>query len=117
VFLALAYVAVCTFLLTLPGSAIPKDNWSDRLWIDKWVHFGMFFIMVVLWCVVISRKKGPSSKWFVIIAVASVLYGIAMEIVQHYWIPHRSSDPGDMIADAAGSIAGLIFSSRRYIKK
>jgi VanZ family protein len=108
---------VCTFLLTLPGSAIPKDNWFDRLWIDKWVHFGMFLIMVMLWCAVIAHRKNSSMKWFVVISVVSLLYGVAMEFVQHYWIPHRSYDTGDMIADAAGCGAGFILSVGRYIKK
>jgi len=50
-------------------------------------------------------------------------YGIVMEIVQHYFIPFRSFDIGDMIADSIGAIAGYFISVRgiknieRYIKK
>jgi len=50
-------------------------------------------------------------------AVAGITYGIVMEFIQKYFIPNRSFDIGDIIADAAGSLLGLIYSAWRYIKK
>jgi VanZ family protein len=40
-----------------------------------------------------------------------------MEFVQHYFIPNRSFDLGDIIADGAGSGLGGFLSVRLYIKK
>ncbi len=52
-----------------------------------------------------------------LITVSAILYGVGMEFVQLYLIPHRAFDAGDIAADAAGAIAGGIFSWGRYIKK
>ena len=113
----LAYLVICTVLLTLPGSAIPKDNWFDRMWMDKWVHLGMFFLLTILWCYAFKRRGKANLKVFTWILGLAILYGVLMEFVQHYWIPHRSYDPGDMIADAAGALLGFWVSSKRYLKK
>ncbi len=40
-----------------------------------------------------------------------------MEFIQKYFIPNRSFDIGDIIADGIGSAAGLLISLRMYIKK
>ena len=40
-----------------------------------------------------------------------------IEFVQKSWIPNRSFDIGDIIADGAGAAAGVIYSFKRYIKK
>jgi VanZ family protein len=102
-----------TILLTLPGTKLPKEDWLDKIWFDKWVHIGMFAVMTWLWCWGIIRR---SKKIFYVIAVVCLLYGIIMEFVQHWMIDNRSFDGGDIIADAAGCMIGLLFSLRRYIK-
>jgi len=51
------------------------------------------------------------------VTILSVMYGIGMEIVQHYFIPFRSFDLGDMIADGLGSIIGYFVSIKRFAKK
>ena len=91
-----------------------------KLWLDKWIHVGMFAIMVFLWCWFITRfEKVPESlkKGFLFISILCLAYGIGMEFVQKYFVVNRSFDEGDIIADAGGCIAGWVFSSRRYIKK
>ena len=40
-----------------------------------------------------------------------------MEYVQKYYVPNRSFDAGDIIADAVGSVLGTVYSIRKYIKK
>ena len=109
-----------TILLTLPGSAFPKENWLNKIWIDKWVHIGMFSIIVISVCWGWYKGKtvpGKLKLYFILIGVVCLGYGVAMEFVQKYWIPNRSFDMGDIVADGLGSIAGVIFSFKRYIKK
>ncbi len=82
----------------------------------------MFSVMVVLWCFAWRALKRDFSipalrRLFITIAVIFLCYGIAMEFVQRYFVINRSFDMGDIIADAIGCAAGLIFSTRRYIKK
>ncbi|HEY1872672.1 MAG TPA: hypothetical protein VGG71_16540 [Chitinophagaceae bacterium] len=40
-----------------------------------------------------------------------------MEFVQKYFIPNRSFDVTDMIADGIGSVMGVIIFSKMFIKK
>ncbi|MGZ8557770.1 MAG: hypothetical protein ACXWWC_05535, partial [Chitinophagaceae bacterium] len=47
---AIGWFIISVILLTLPGSAFPDDGWLDKLWLDKWVHVGMFAIMTILFC-------------------------------------------------------------------
>src|SRR5215472_11086552 len=48
--LAIAWFVVTTILLTLPGSAFPKENWFDKIWLDKWIHIALFGMLAFLWC-------------------------------------------------------------------
>lgn len=120
VYYALFWLFLSTMLLTLPGSAFPRENWLDKIWFDKWVHAGMFFLLVWLWCRTVyafNRLEKAMLQIFIIVSVVFVAYGIVMEWVQQNFIANRSFDNGDIIADIAGCVAGLLFSSRRYIKK
>jgi len=117
---AIAWLIISTALLTIPGSKFPKEDWLSKIWFDKWVHIGMFALMVMLWCrAMLSRSEGIQKlkQSFLILAVAFVFYGIAMEFVQKYFIPNRSFDTGDIIADAVGCGAGLVYSMKMYLKK
>lgn len=71
----------------------------------------MFGTLTCIWCLAINRKKS-----FLLIALLGVSYGIAMEFVQRYCIPHRSFDVWDIVADAAGCVAGYYF-AKRYINR
>jgi VanZ family protein len=117
---AIFWLIISTVLLTLPGSAFPKENWLDKIWFDKWVHIGMFFIMVVLWCWSVFELLGRHKKlleFFILVTIVFTGYGIAMEFVQQNFIRNRSFDRGDIIADTIGCVAGLLFSRWRYIKR
>jgi len=48
--------------------------------------------------------------------VVAILYGLAIEVVQHYFIPGRSFELTDLLADAIGSCMGAAI-WRAYIKK
>ena len=91
-----------------------------KIWLDKWIHIGMFGIMVILWCRAMLLKQyeiQKTKKFFLYLGIGWLLYGIGMEFVQKYFIPNRSFDIGDILADAAGCAIGVIYSTSRYIKK
>jgi len=114
---ALGWFILTTTLLCLPGSAFPKEHWFDKIWLDKWVHVGLFAVMVFLSCGAISRRMKKKTLAFRQIAFYFFLYGIVMEFIQKYFIPNRSFDIGDIVADGIGCIVGLFLSVRLYIKK
>jgi VanZ family protein len=118
---AIAWFLISILLLTIPGTAFPEEDWLDKIWFDKWVHVGMFASLVVLWCLAFrlsKRNRGVNlSRTFWTIAIIFLGYGVAMEFIQQNFVPHRSFDSGDIVADVVGCAAGLVFSMKRYIKK
>ena len=114
---AVIWLLLVTSLLCIPGSKLPKITWQDKIWLDKWVHIFLFMILVILWSMAYSHKKNTqidNRKIFFKIMVVGCLYGIAMEFVQKYFIPFRSFDFGDIIADGIGCVAGYFFAIKRF---
>ena len=114
---AVIWFLLVTTLLCIPGTRLPKITWQDKIWLDKWVHIFLFMILVILWSKAYSHKKDTHSgsrKIFLQIMITGIVYGIAMEIVQKYFIPFRSFDLGDIIADAIGCVAGYFFAIKRF---
>jgi VanZ family protein len=117
---ALAWFLLCTILLTIPGSKLPKEDWLDNIWMfDKWIHIGLFGILAFLagraYYQNISFTQRTS--FIIICGILCLAYGILMEFDQKYFIPNRSFDLGDITADGIGSFLGAWFSARVYIKK
>jgi VanZ family protein len=98
------------YLLTLPGSAVPKISWFDKIQADKLVHVGMFAILVVLVLLPMQfRSRSPLLlKTVFAVALVALAYGIAMEFVQEYFVPNRSFDVFDMVADGVGCFSGVL---------
>jgi hypothetical protein len=117
-FPAVTWVIISTILFILPAASFPKANWLDDIWFDKWVHAGLFFILVILWCRALSFKVQYRRlvSVFILTGTLALIYGVGMELIQHYCIANRSFDGGDVVADAVGCAAGVVY-SRRYIKK
>ena len=116
---AVIWLLLVTSLLCIPGTRLPKITWEDKVWLDKWVHIFLFMILVILWSKAYSHKKNirrDSRKIFFQIMITGFFYGIAMELVQKYFIPFRSFDPGDIIADGIGCAAGYFFSIKKLLK-
>jgi VanZ family protein len=118
-FLAVLWFIVTVILLTLPGNAFPKEDWLTKIWFDKWVHIGLFSLIVFLFCnwarQAFDTQQVAGIFWK--ITILAIVYGIAMEFVQKYWIPNRSFDLGDIAADAVGAFLGLAWCRWRYLKK
>lgn len=115
----IAWFIISTILFTLPGSSLPKEDWLDKIWIDKWVHIGLFATMVFL----LGRagyQQTPLPKrkrYFITCCLLCIAYGVAIEFIQKYFIPNRSFDLKDIAADSLGSILGAWYCTRRYIKE
>ncbi|MFN2458076.1 MAG: VanZ family protein [Chitinophagaceae bacterium] len=110
--IALGYFLFITILFFLPGSAFPDNDWLDKIWFDKWVHIGIFALLILIWLWTFDFLRGEIVMFLLFAAV----YGLIVEIMQHQFIPNRSFDIGDWAADIAGSLIGLAVYNR-YIKK
>lgn len=114
---AFAWSLMVTLLLCIPGQEFPKITWLGKIWFDKWVHIILFLALVIFWCRAFSKKDpGKLKSIFGSVALLSILYGIMMEFVQHFFIPFRSFEFLDIVADSLGSFTGYLLSTRWYIK-
>ncbi len=80
--------------------------------LDKLVHVVLFGANVLFWGLHFRENRGAGTRLKPIILVVvflAVLVGIMMEFVQLYFIPYRSFDGGDIVANAAGAIAAGIW--------
>jgi|KBSMisStaDraftv2_1062788.scaffolds.fasta_scaffold593559_1 VanZ family protein len=102
---AIGWLILISILFFLPGSALPKENWFDKIYIDKWVHVGLFAVLIFLWR---SSFNWDINSYNLFLLLTAVLYGFLVEVVQLYWIPNRSFDMYDVLSDASGSIVGLL---------
>ena len=112
--LAVLYFLFISVLFVLPGSAFPKDDWMGRIWFDKWVHIGLFGGLALAWSWAMGADEVKDLRTLFLLFM---VYGITVEVVQHYFVANRSFDLGDWAADLVGSFAGLWFWWGRYIKK
>jgi VanZ like family len=110
---AIAWLLIISCLFFLPGSALPQEDWLDKIYFDKWVHIGLFAVLIFLWK---SAFNWNDYKYNFILLSLALIYGFAVEFIQLYWIPNRSFDLFDVLADMTGSILGLFVWLRVYKK-
>jgi VanZ family protein len=118
---ALGWFIFTTILLLFPGQKFPKKGFFLKVpWFDKWVHIGLFAIMALLvgrWLLKKKNSLERQKQYLLLCGLACLAYGIIMEFIQKYFVPLRSFDMGDILADGAGSLLGVFFAGKLYIKK
>ncbi|MBD0331819.1 MAG: VanZ family protein [Chitinophagaceae bacterium] len=108
--LAIMYLISITILFFLPGSVLPKNDWMSKIWFDKWVHIGLFFLLNWLFC---WAWQFTYSQQLILLLISAALYGILIEGFQDQFIANRDFDWGDWVADIIGSVAGILVWVRR----
>ena len=105
----IAYAALIAFLSNhpvLPAPHVPN--------IDKVLHAGEYAILAFLLAraalPALRRHSAPTS--WALIVLACFLYGIADEAHQAF-VPGRSCDPADALADLAGAVLVALLLGRR----
>ena len=112
-FVPLSWTIFIQIILCLPGSTLPDTGGMFSIPdLDKVIHIIIFGAFVGLWCYYLSQK-GISQKRlryaFFYIFLLAAFNGIVIEYVQKNFIPNRSFDQGDIIADilSAGIAYGI----------
>jgi VanZ family protein len=104
---AVVWFMFTTVLLVIPGDALPKGPPIDIPFFDKWVHMFLFAVLSWLSC---GFATGQGDRLKILTAV--IVYGIAMEFVQKYFVVNRSFDLADIVADSIGALLGVWASKR-----
>ena len=101
--IALGYTLAVIIALLTPGNSLPKVPLFPNA--DKIVHFSLFALFAFLW----MRTKGryPNQKFNLIPLGFSFIFPILLEYLQLF-VPNRTFDYKDMIANIAGGTFGFI---------
>lgn len=111
----------CLFVFivcAVPGDSIPDTSFNIP-YLDKLVHFGLFFVMGILLYAELRYQTDLSSFKVSMITVFIVAcYGGFIELMQHYFFKGRSGDYWDFAADVIGGIAAVaLYSALKKIRK
>lgn len=105
--LAWAWTILIFIGCSLPGKDLPAVKLFDHF--DKVVHLVFFSIFAFLWLHYFKKNQ----KSLIIIIALGFIYGLAIEYYQMYFVPGRSWDIWDALADGLGACIGA-FLYRRY---
>lgn len=111
-FIPIVWTIIVQVLLCLPGSALPDVQLWNIPQFDKIAHVIIFGAFVGFWSYYFFLKNisaGRLKKILFGVYLAAIVNGIVMEFVQVNFIPNRSFDEGDIIANliAAGIAYGI----------
>jgi VanZ family protein len=110
---ALLWFVIMCVLFFLPGSDLPKEKWLDKIFFDKWVHIGLFAVLIFL---VRFNLPFDHPVFNYLLLLMAFSYGLSVEFIQKYWVPNRSFDLWDVAADMTGAFAGLWYWLTLYKK-
>lgn len=103
-------------LCGMPGKDIPKISWLEWLSFDKFVHAALFFILYFLFIksyIKAGNSAGIRNSILITFAIACIVYGGILEILQGTFFIDRSADVSDFIANSFGVFASCFFLKRR----
>lgn len=108
---AILWALFILILCGIPGRDIPHISFLELLSFDKFVHAGIFFVLILLTIRgFVLQTDFPLLQRFpqVIALVLCVLYGGSLEIMQGTLFEERTADVYDFIANSFGAIFGLM---------
>lgn len=108
---ALLWALIILILCGIPGRDIPHISFLEILSFDKFVHAGIFFVLISLTVrgfLVQTNfiKLQQSAK--LIAFILCVIYGGLLEIMQTTLFEERSADVFDFAANSFGCIIGIL---------
>jgi VanZ family protein len=92
----IAFAVACVVNVAVLYS--PQAGGSDIPYADKVVHVLLFAAVAFTGC-----RIGLPLRWLVAVLV---LNAVTSELVQHFWLPERSGDVFDVVADVTGVALG-----------
>jgi VanZ family protein len=103
-------------LLSMPGGDIEGTSWMSFIlhlpFADKIIHMGLFGSLALSIFFHFEQYLNisfRSTRTKALSLIVCILFGIGMEFYQKYFVPSRSLDVIDMLADAMGALLALPF--------
>jgi len=105
--------------MCLPGDDLPPTDWFHIIFLDKWLHAGVFGLLVFLFCLPFYQSffsRRERKYYFIKIALIASIWGLIIEFIQKFFVHGRSFDLLDWAADSAGALLGFFICSYIFIK-
>jgi VanZ family protein len=106
---------VLMVLICMPSKHLPQSKFFAEIFLDKLVHVGCFALLVWLFYYPFAKSSLPKvakNNYLVKITLSTIIWGLATELIQRYFVPGRSFDLKDWLADAIG--AGLALATVKW---
>lgn len=100
--IAIIWTLLIFFLCLIPGTTLPK---VDIPLIDKWVHVILFGLFTFFWLCAIPTRN---IRFLIILFLINLFFGWLVEYIQGHFVPNRSQDNMDTLADAIGGTIGIL---------
>ena len=109
----IAEIILVFLILTSPiDISNQTSHWFDNLPIDKLIHiflFGSLSLSILSYFQYSTNSSLKTIRAKALALIFCILYGISLEYYQKYFVPSRSFDVIDMLADATGALVALPF--------
>ena len=108
---AMLWALLILILCGMPGKDIPHISFLELLSFDKFVHAGIFFVLVLLMVRGLTLQitfSGIKNNAKLFSFGFCVIYGGSLEIMQGTIFQDRSADVFDFIANSFGATLGLL---------
>lgn len=115
----LGFTVLASLAFLMPSTKLPSVRINGPLAIDKIVHAGIHFVLVLGWLLYANSKAKLNFSLFLIIITSCVGYGILIEVLQ-YITKTRGAELADIYANLVGTGLGtslyLVYKAYLYIK-
>ncbi len=104
----LSWTIFTQILVSLPGKFLRgPERFLNIPHIDKIAHIILFGGLSIFWIIFFYYRRAGSQKYTpLIILLILAAYGTGIEYYQLNFIPNRSFDTGDIVADVCGALCG-----------
>lgn len=108
-YVPLGWTIFTQVLLSIPGKLLEGSGLFHVPHLDKVAHIGLFGGLAFFWSAFFYYRNGAMNRntSLALLLVLS-LYGVGVEFFQFYFIPNRSFDVGDIVADICGALCGFL---------
>ena len=103
-FIGLFYTFFITIAFFTPINELPNINSIN----DKLIHILLFAVLTLIWLLYyfIRNRALIFLKNVLAILLLCLIYGIIIEIIQHWLIVSRQADSFDILANTLGTLIG-----------
>ena len=103
----IAWLLIIFYISLIPSEKIPDYQLLIIPYFDKMVHFGIYFVLSILFASLLIQLKYNKLQTYIIVILPCAIIGGGIEILQNILPVHRSGTHLDFLADFLGTITGL----------